>query len=78
MQRAYGILMLHRRLVRDYEHQPRGSEYGCSMFVGASLGPQLTGALTGLGSGGILLVITTVLVLGVLLALPTLGHQHTP
>lgn len=26
VERAYGILMLHRRLVRDYEHQPRTSE----------------------------------------------------
>ncbi|MEN3533659.1 MFS transporter [Microbispora sp. ZYX-F-249] len=49
--------------------------YGCSMFVGASLGPQLTGALTGLGFGGILLVVAAVLVLGVLLALPTLGRR---
>ncbi|MEU3795772.1 IS5 family transposase [Streptomyces fructofermentans] len=26
VERAYGILMLHRRLVRDYEHLPRSSE----------------------------------------------------
>ncbi|WP_281155551.1 IS5 family transposase [Streptomyces sp. HYC2] len=26
VERAYGILMLHRRLVRDYEHMPRSSE----------------------------------------------------
>ena len=26
VERAYGILMLHRRLVRDYEHVPRSSE----------------------------------------------------
>uniref|UniRef100_UPI003BABB8B1 hypothetical protein n=1 Tax=Streptomyces sp. NBC_01562 TaxID=2975879 RepID=UPI003BABB8B1 len=26
MERAYGILMLHRRLVRDYKHLPRSSE----------------------------------------------------
>ncbi|MFG2887906.1 IS5 family transposase, partial [Streptomyces sp. NPDC048297] len=26
VKRAYGILMLHRRLVRDYEHLPRTSE----------------------------------------------------
>lgn len=51
--------------------------YGCSMFLGASLGPQLTGALTGLGFGGILLVVAAVLALGALLALPTLRHQHT-
>lgn len=51
--------------------------YGCSMFIGASLGPQLTGALTGLGFGGILRVVAAALVLGVLLALPALRHQHT-
>nr|WP_248297175.1 hypothetical protein [Streptomyces sp. S1D4-11] len=45
--------------------------YGCSMFIGASLGPQLTGALTGLGFGGILRVVAAALVLGVLLALLT-------
>lgn len=49
--------------------------YGCSMFIGASLGPQLTGALTGLGFGGMLLVVAVVLVLGVFLALPSLGHS---
>jgi transposase len=26
VERSYGILMLHRKLVRDYEHLPRGSE----------------------------------------------------
>lgn len=26
VERTYGILMLHRRLVRDYEHRPRSSE----------------------------------------------------
>ncbi|MCO5975051.1 hypothetical protein [Actinoallomurus soli] len=26
VERAYGILTLHRRLVRDYEHRPRSSE----------------------------------------------------
>ncbi|WSF55598.1 transposase [Streptomyces canus] len=26
VERAYGILMLHRRLVRDYEHLPRSSQ----------------------------------------------------
>ncbi|WP_028805879.1 MFS transporter [Streptomyces sp. 142MFCol3.1] len=51
--------------------------YGCSMFIGASLGPQLTGALTGLGFGGILRVVVAALVLGVLLALPALRHQRT-
>ncbi|MEU9367651.1 MFS transporter [Streptomyces avermitilis] len=51
--------------------------YGCSMFIGASLGPQLTGVLTGLGFGGILRVVAVALVLGVLLALPALRHQRT-
>jgi predicted MFS family arabinose efflux permease len=50
--------------------------YGCSMFIGASLGPQLTGALTGLGFGGILRVAAAGLVLGVLLALPALRHHR--
>jgi hypothetical protein len=26
VERAYGILALHRRLVRDYEHRPASSE----------------------------------------------------
>jgi MFS family permease len=51
--------------------------YGCSMFIGAGLGPQLTGALTGLGFGGILRVVAAALVLGVLLALPSLRHHRT-
>ncbi|MFJ8104793.1 MFS transporter [Streptomyces sp. NPDC096132] len=51
--------------------------YGCSMFIGASLGPQLTGALTGPGFSGILLAVAAVLVRGALLALPSLRHQRT-
>ncbi|MCX2928260.1 MFS transporter [Streptomyces sp. NEAU-W12] len=50
--------------------------YGCSMFVGASLGPQLSGALTGLGFGGILRLVAAALALGILLALPTLRNQR--
>lgn len=46
------------------------------MFIGASLGPQLTGALIGLGFGGILRVVAAGLVLGVLLALPALRHHR--
>ncbi|MFE3138514.1 MFS transporter [Streptomyces scopuliridis] len=38
---------------------------GCSMFIGAGLGPQLTGVLTGLGFGGILRAVAAALVLGV-------------
>ncbi|MFE2065264.1 MFS transporter [Streptomyces sp. NPDC059467] len=53
--------------------------YGCSMFIGASLGPQLTGALTGLGFGGILRAIAAALALGGLLALPALrGRKPLP
>ncbi|UUU26533.1 MFS transporter [Streptomyces sp. DSM 40750] len=51
--------------------------YGGSMFIGASLGPQLTGALTGLGFADILRVIAATLALGVLLALPALRRRHT-
>ncbi|MER5755967.1 MFS transporter [Streptomyces sp. NPDC002088] len=51
--------------------------YGCSMFIGTSLGPQLTGALTGLGFGGILRVVAAALILGVLLALPALRQYRT-
>ncbi|MFF4134183.1 hypothetical protein ACFY1B_22075 [Streptomyces mirabilis] len=51
--------------------------YGCSMFIGAGLGPQLTGALTGLGFGGIPRVVAAALVLGILLALPALRHHRT-
>ncbi|MEV6984089.1 MFS transporter [Sphaerisporangium sp. NPDC051017] len=50
--------------------------YACSMFIGASLGPQLAGALTGQGFGIILRVAAAGLVLGTVLALPTLRHQH--
>ncbi|MFD7608754.1 hypothetical protein ACFWAN_52040 [Streptomyces mirabilis] len=46
------------------------------MFIGASLGPQLTGALTALGFGGILRVVSAALVLGILLALPALRHHR--
>ncbi|MGI5373616.1 MFS transporter [Streptomyces sp. CA-251387] len=51
--------------------------YGCSMLIGASLGPQLTGALTGVGFSGILLAVAGVLALGLLLALLSLRHQRT-
>ncbi|MFJ1607981.1 hypothetical protein ACIOHS_32055 [Streptomyces sp. NPDC088253] len=47
------------------------------MFIGAGLGPRLTGALTGLGFGGILRVVAAALVLGVLPALPALRHHRT-
>jgi predicted MFS family arabinose efflux permease len=46
--------------------------YACSMFLGASLGPQLAGALSGQGFGGILRVVAVLLVLGTLLSLPAL------
>ncbi|KUJ33963.1 hypothetical protein BX257_0043 [Streptomyces sp. 3212.3] len=47
------------------------------MFIGAGLGPQLTGALSGLGFGGVLRVIVVALTLGVLLALSALRHRGT-
>lgn len=51
--------------------------YACSMFLGASLGPQLAGALSGQGFGGILRVVAVLLVLGTLLSLPALvGRRH--
>ncbi|MFF4354403.1 MFS transporter [Streptomyces sp. NPDC001530] len=51
--------------------------YACSMFLGASLGPQLAGALFGQGFGGILRVVAVLLVLGTLLSLPALvGRRH--
>ncbi|MFI7089653.1 hypothetical protein ACIBUR_39465 [Streptomyces anulatus] len=50
--------------------------YACSMFIGASLGPQLAGALTGQGFGTILRVAAAGLVLGAALALPALRRQH--
>ncbi|MET9778665.1 MFS transporter [Streptomyces sp. NPDC006367] len=58
--------------------QARGAAvalYGCSMFIGASLGPQLAGALTGLGFDGILLVVAGVLLLGASLILPAMRHS---
>ncbi|WP_244320542.1 hypothetical protein [Streptomyces melanosporofaciens] len=47
------------------------------MFIGASLGPQLTGALTAQGFGGILRIAAAALLLGIVLALPTLRHQRS-
>jgi hypothetical protein len=38
--------------------------------IGASLGPQLTGALAGQGFGGILRIVAVALVLGIALAQP--------
>jgi MFS family permease len=49
--------------------------YACSMFIGASLGPQLAGAFTGQGFGTILRFAAAGLVLGAVLALPALRHQ---
>ncbi|MFL4909664.1 hypothetical protein ACJ6WF_42625 [Streptomyces sp. MMS24-I2-30] len=47
VERAYGILMLHRRLVRDYEHLPRSSESRVSWAMTAVILRRLTGATTG-------------------------------
>lgn len=44
VERAYGILMLHRRLVRDYEHQPRTSESRVYWAMTAVILRRLTGA----------------------------------
>jgi transposase len=44
VERAYGILMLYRRLVRDYEHQPRSSESRVYWAMTAVILRRLTGA----------------------------------
>jgi hypothetical protein len=44
VERAYGILMLHRRLVRDYEHLPRSSESRVHWAMTAVILRRLTGA----------------------------------
>ncbi|MGC9501666.1 MFS transporter [Streptomyces sp. WG7] len=49
--------------------------YACSMFIGASLGPQLAGALTDQGFGTILRVTAVGLLLGAVLALPALRRR---
>nr|WP_214660345.1 IS5 family transposase [Streptomyces typhae] len=44
VERAYGILMLHRRLVRDCEHLPRSSESRVYWAMTAVILRRLTGA----------------------------------
>ena len=44
VERAYGFLMLHRRLVRDYEHLPRSSESRVYWAMSAVILRRLTGA----------------------------------
>ncbi|GAA3475583.1 hypothetical protein GCM10018966_001090 [Streptomyces yanii] len=44
VERAYGFLMLHRRLVRDYEHQLRSSESRACWAMTAVILRSLTGA----------------------------------
>ncbi|KUF14693.1 transposase [Streptomyces silvensis] len=44
VERAYGILMLHRRLVRDYEYLPRSSESRVYWAMTAVILRRLTGA----------------------------------
>jgi len=44
VKRAYGILMLYRRLVRDYEHLPRSSESRVYWAMTAVTVRRLTGA----------------------------------
>lgn len=46
VERAYGILMLHRRLVRDYEHLPRSSESREYWAMTAVILRRLTGVTT--------------------------------
>ncbi|MFF3432022.1 hypothetical protein [Streptomyces sp. NPDC002602] len=46
VERAYGILMLHRRLVRDYEHLPRSSQSRAGWAMTAVILRRLTGATT--------------------------------
>ncbi len=46
VERAYGILLLHRRLVRDYEHLPRSSESRVYWAMTAVILRRLTGATT--------------------------------
>ncbi|MGW3667158.1 IS5 family transposase [Streptomyces sp. NPDC005141] len=44
VERAYGILMLYRRLVHDYEHLPRSSESRVYWAMTAAILRRLTGA----------------------------------
>ncbi|MGW3328291.1 hypothetical protein [Streptomyces virginiae] len=46
VERAYGILMLHRRLVRDYEHLPRSSQSRVDRAMTAVILRRMTGATT--------------------------------
>ncbi|MGW2476911.1 hypothetical protein [Streptomyces sp. NPDC001665] len=46
VERAYGILMLHRRLVRDHEHLPRSSESRVYWAMTAVIWRRLTEATT--------------------------------
>ena len=46
VERSYGILMLHRRLVRDYEHLPRSSESRVYWAMTAVILRRLTGVTT--------------------------------
>ncbi|MFD4737780.1 hypothetical protein ACFWNQ_10440 [Streptomyces virginiae] len=46
VERAYGILMLHRRLVRDHEHPPRSSQSRVDRAMTAVILRRLTGATT--------------------------------
>ncbi|WTE75228.1 hypothetical protein OH775_41645 [Streptomyces sp. NBC_01615] len=51
VERAYGILMLHRRLVRDFEHQPRSSESRVYWAMTTVILRRLTGATAPFQSG---------------------------
>ncbi len=43
-ERAFGVLVLSRRLVRDYEHRPRSSESRVYWAMTAVILRRLTGA----------------------------------
>lgn len=45
VERAYGILMLYRRLVRDYEHRPQSAESRVYWAMTALVVRRLTGSM---------------------------------
>ncbi|MFE5717581.1 hypothetical protein [Streptomyces erythrochromogenes] len=65
VERAHGILMLHRRLVRDYEHLPRSSQWRVDWAMTAVILRRPTGATglhvalsAGAGVGGVVVTHT--------------------
>ncbi|WP_406724293.1 hypothetical protein [Streptomyces sp. GD-15H] len=45
MEQTYGILLLHRRLVRDYEHRPASSKSRVSWAMSDVITRRLTGTI---------------------------------